>query len=184
MRSNVFFIQANLDRQTDKHTDRQTQVPPLSRLIWFVVVFVMCACHTSFFQPCWDNFISYHNTTCLFPVFPHCTCDLWGEQSSMSSKVRFYMLIQFYLLLPPFIFAFYQAEQYGMFPVQMDSCLYCTEQLITTWNQPGLATEICHRTQIYIHLLQLAEWCCCTVEVDNMGLGQAEQHCTLNRHCH
>jgi hypothetical protein len=64
--------------------------------LWLVVIFVAMhnAAHLSQYA---DNFISYYNVTCPFPVLASFVSDISSEKLSMSSDVSLSMLIKLFL---------------------------------------------------------------------------------------
>jgi hypothetical protein len=122
---------------------------PIIPLQSFVVVFVLFVVvivvvrNATHRLPCGIDSISRCNVLCLFPVLSHFEWELWREQSSMSSEVRFTMLIQFIVCWTI------------LYTVHMVSCLYSTVQLITILAEIRSVGLTCERiSMILIQELQ------------------------------
>ena len=74
--------------------------------------------------PCGHDSIYCCNVLRLFPVLAHFECDLWREQSCMSSEVRFSMLIQF-LVLICVLSTHLCPDQSYYFTIKMQIWLWC-----------------------------------------------------------
>ena len=73
--------------------------PQSSSVVFAMSVVVFVAVHNAAYRlPCGYDSISCYNVICLCPVLSPFVWDLWKKQSSMSSEVRVFMLIQFLVL--------------------------------------------------------------------------------------